>query len=156
MVRRNHSKDFAEGRGQILRDEKGRYLPGVTGNPAGRPRTGLSIRELCRSQVEKRDLIEKLGAIAAGEGEYAKADIDARLRAITTLVQYGYGMPAKSELDAENGKIEVTVTYVNNQLNVASAPQRAGEGLERGATIQLSTGGPPLRKIDAGPSSPDA
>jgi hypothetical protein len=138
-----------------MKDAKGRWLPGASGNPKGRPRTGLSIAELCRGQVEKRNLIEKLGQIAARVGEYAKVEVDQQIRAIELMVRYGYGLPGKGEIDAGDG-IQITVTYVQNQLNIAGAPSGAAEGAERGAEILRPQGRPPLRKIDIGSTCADS
>jgi hypothetical protein len=115
----------------------------------------LSIAELCRSQVEKRNLIEKLGQIAARVGEYGKVETDQQLRAIEMLVRYGYGLPGKGEIDAGDG-IQITVTYVQNQLNIAGAPSGAAEGAERSAEVQRAQSGEAVRQIDAGSPCPDA
>ena len=138
-----------------MKDARGRWIKGESGNPRGRPRTGLSIAEMCRGQVEKRNLIEKLGQIAARVGDYAKVETYQQLRAIDMLVRYGYGLPGKGEIDAGDG-IQITVTYVQNQLNIAGAPSGAAERAERIAEVQRPAGGAQVRQIDAGSPCPDA
>jgi hypothetical protein len=110
-----------------MRNELGRWLPGQTGNPKGRPRTGLSIAELCRGQVEKRNLIQKLGEIAARAGDYAKVEVDQQIRAIEMLVRHGYGLPGKTEIDGGEG-VRIEVTYVERQQNNFLATPGAASG----------------------------
>ena len=71
------------------------WRQGESGNPAGRPPTGLAIAELARSEVDKHALVAKLGDIAAsGRGPN-------KLRAIELLLAYAYGRP-RSDLSLQH------------------------------------------------------
>lgn len=59
-----------------------KWMKGQSGNPRGRPKNRTAIAEVARAQVEKHKLVEKLGSIAAREGQYAGMDVDQQLRAI--------------------------------------------------------------------------
>src|SRR5437879_964973 len=67
---------------------------GESGNPKGRPPTGLAIAELARDEIERRGLVAKLGGIAARKGSQ-------QLRAIELLFAYAYGRP-RSEMALEH------------------------------------------------------
>jgi hypothetical protein len=73
-----------------------KWMKGQSGNPKGRPREAAAIAGLARNQVQKHKLVEKLGRIGAGKGEYSKVDAALQIRAIQLLLSYGYG-PARSE-----------------------------------------------------------
>ncbi|SRR6266542_777411 len=62
------------------------WPPGQSGNLNGRPLHGLAIAELARSEVERRELVAKLGAIAAGKNSQA-------VRACELLLAYAFGRP---------------------------------------------------------------
>ena len=84
------------------------WVKGQSGNKLGRPRVGTSAAELARGQIEKHTLIEKLGCLAAREGEYAKVDFAAQLNAIKILLAYGYGQPVQQ---LERSGVPTHVTY---------------------------------------------
>ena len=68
-----------------MRDSKGRYEAGVSGNPLGRPRAILSIRDLARSHTD--EAIETLAAIMRDP----EAPANARISAASELLNRGYG-----------------------------------------------------------------
>jgi hypothetical protein len=76
----------------MTKKPNGRPWPkGHSGNPKGRPPTGLAIAELARAEVDKHGLVVKLGNIAArGRG-------DKQFRAIQLLLAYAFGTP-RSEI----------------------------------------------------------
>lgn len=79
--------------------------PGQSGNPRGRPASGLALAELARELVSKHDLVGKLARIAARAGR-SKVGVDQQLRAIQLLLAYAYG-PPKTEIALEHsGTIE--------------------------------------------------
>ena len=97
----------------------GRWIKGRSGNPRGRPRKGIAIADLARSQVEKHNLVEKLGSLAAGDGDFKSVALDQRLRAIQLLLAYGYG-PPRNEIETQEG-IAIKVTYSKKSISTASA-----------------------------------
>jgi len=112
-----------------------RWIKGQSGNLKGRPRQGSAIAPLARSQVEKRKLIDKLGRIAAREGEYLQVEIDQQIRAIQLLLAYGYG-PPRAELEGGDAVV-IQVTYVErNQVTIASAARGAITSDPGGQAVQ--------------------
>jgi len=67
-----------------MRDEKGRFLVGVSGNPGGRPREVGDVRELARAHTE--EAVETLVDLM----RHAKSDA-ARGAAAQALLDRGYG-----------------------------------------------------------------
>ena len=68
-----------------MRDSKGRYEVGVSGNPLGRPRAILSIRDLARSHTD--EAISTLAEIMRDP----EAPANARISAASELLNRGYG-----------------------------------------------------------------
>ena len=99
---------------------------GVSGNPAGRPRSGFSIAELCRAEVEKHALIEKLGTIAAGKG----AD---GLRALALVLAYAYGPPRQELALEHSGRIGTSDLARLREVLVVAL-----EGFPEAARIQVA------------------
>ncbi len=89
-----------------------KWTKGQSGNSKGRPRKQTAITELARAQQEKHKLVEKLGSIAAREGEHAKIEVDQQLRAIQLLLAYGYGSPLP-----ETERSEAIVIQVNSSVS---------------------------------------
>ena len=119
-----------------VRDARGRWLPGTSGNDLGRPRTALA--ELCRAQITKHDLVSILGAIAARTGDYGtkkKIEITVadQIAAIKLLLLYGFGVP-KNEVDS--GDVRIEVTYDNRQVTVTNSTPRTSEDHTRGEALQ--------------------
>jgi hypothetical protein len=85
--------------GQVMRGKNGHYLPGCSGNLAGRPRQTLAA--LCRTVASRRRLVQRLGELAAGVNEFRDADAAIQLRAIELILRYGWGTPR--EHDPEEG-----------------------------------------------------
>ena len=112
-----------------------RWAKGKSGNPRGRPRRGTAIADLARSQIQKHKLIERLGSICAGDGEYRAVGVDQQLRAIQLLIAYGYG-PPRAEVEARE-RLVIEVNYVaRNQIAITSAASGAVTGDPGGQTVQ--------------------
>ena len=67
----------------------GMFKPGQSGNPTGRPKSDVTIRELAR--VHTGEAIQTLAAIA----QNPKATDSARVQACTSLLDRGWGKPAQ-------------------------------------------------------------
>jgi hypothetical protein len=139
----------------IPRDNRGRWLKGVSGNDLGRPRTALA--ELCRAQISKLGLVGVLGEIGSRRGVYKDKKngltISDQIAAIRLLLLYGFGQP-KGEIDA--GDVKIQVVYDNrNQIAIANAAPGAAEDHRGGEALQRSLLRPPLGQDDAGYGSPD-
>ena len=133
----------------------GRWTKGNSGNPRGRPKRGTAIAELARDQIEKHKLVEKLGIIGAGEGDYREADVDQQLRAIQLLLAYGYG-PPKADFERNEGGVIIQVVYAEtNQIAIAGATPGAIESDPGSQTVQRSLLRTPLGQDGSGDGSAD-
>ncbi len=54
-----------------MRDENGRFVPGESGNPDGRPPKEESLTEILRSKIDKDAIAEKLIQIAMEKEDLA-------------------------------------------------------------------------------------
>ena len=70
-----------------MRDSQGRFEAGVSGNPLGRPRAILSVRDLARSHTD--EAIATLAEIMRD----SQAPSNARISAASELLNRGYGRP---------------------------------------------------------------
>jgi hypothetical protein len=127
-----------------------RWIKGKSGNPHGRPKRGAAIADLARQQIAKHKLVEILGRIGGGQGEYAGVEVDQQLRAIQLLLSYGYG-PPRAEVDGNDGKMVIQVIYAErNQIAINAAtpsPTASDTGSE---TLQRRLLRAPLREDSAG------
>ena len=69
------------------RDTRGRFQPGQSGNPLGRPRVILNVRDLAREHTEAA--IETLASIMVD----SEAPAAARLSAASEILNRGFGRP---------------------------------------------------------------
>jgi hypothetical protein len=70
-----------------MRDTTGRFLPGKSGNPGGRPRVILAVRD--QAQQHGEEAIEVLAEIM----RQADAPPAARISAASEILNRGYGRP---------------------------------------------------------------
>lgn len=70
-----------------MRNEQGKFVKGTSGNPLGRPRVILTVRDIAREHTE--EAIETLAAIMRDEA----APATARISACTELLNRGHGRP---------------------------------------------------------------
>ena len=75
-----------------MRDENGRFLAGVSGNPGGRPREVGDVREMARDHTE--EAVETLVDLM----RHAKSDA-ARGAAAQALLDRGYGKSVAVSMD---------------------------------------------------------
>jgi len=132
-----------------------RWVKGKSGNPRGRPKTATAIADLARSQVEKHKLVEKLGSIGAGAGDYREVDVDQQLRAIQLLLAYGYG-PPRAEVEGGEG-LKIQVIYAQaNHIAITSAAPGAIPSDSGSQALQCRLLRPPLGQDGVGDGSTDS
>ena len=74
-----------ESRSVVKREKDGRWLPGVSPNPSGRPKSLVELSKTCQQLTP--EIIENLmGVVRSGRG----AD---KVSACRLLLEYGYGRP---------------------------------------------------------------
>jgi len=141
--------------GGILGDSTvARWIKGQSGNRNGRPREATAIAGLARSQLQRHKLVEKLGRIAARQGEYGNVDVDQQMRAIQLLLSYGYG-PPRGEHEGGEGVV-IQVNYVErNPIGVTGATRGAAAGGAGGQTVQCGLLRAPVGKDGLGYGSGD-
>src|SRR5262249_34661182 len=119
------------------------------------PKHGTAVADLARAQIEKHQLIEKLGPIGGRQGEYAQVEVDQQLRAIQLLLGYGYG-PPRAEFERNEGVV-IEVTYVQtNQIAIAGFAPGAVASDRTSQTVQPGLLRAPLGQDAAGDGSPDS
>lgn len=129
--RRKPSKRQAEppeNRAETGRDAEGKFRPGTSGNPGGRPRLRKEFRDACRA-----DSYEALETLRA---EMRRGDTSAaRIRAAEVVLAYAYGRPTPAGAEDEAQERPPALAKLSNEkLNAIldELSEEFGPGAARG------------------------
>jgi len=103
-----------------VKDEKGRWLPGVSGNPAGRPKGAKNFTTLFEEAVKKLGLGEEPNAV---EMEILRKGIEmakeGKYPFYKDLFDRIYGKPTEViKLDAEEGFLSEVEIKIKNETDI--------------------------------------
>jgi hypothetical protein len=120
---------------QDIRDEKGRWPPGVCGNPAGRPRGYTEFQKGCRDRSEK--------ALAIIDDAFGSADLHHKRWAVNTILSYAWGKPESvrpDDDDAERDRPKTDVIELSKRIifilgGAAEAAKAKAAGAENVAAL---------------------
>lgn len=87
-----------------------RWEKGQSGNALGRPRRKDTIADIIRQRLDKRELVDRL--IAMATGKVPDCPHLCELGAARLLLMYHDGLPPRSE-ENEQQRIAVSVNYVD-------------------------------------------
>src|SRR5215831_16459268 len=97
---------------RTTKKQRGRWLPGVSGNPGGRPLVLKEFREFCQHKTIA--LAHRMVEIIENEKRYKASD---RIQAFQLLANYGFGKPvAQAEITVHKPQ-PLQILSVGNLLN---------------------------------------
>ena len=122
-----------------LRDEKGRFVPGASGNKSGRPRQVGYVRQLAQQHTEQA--VATLAEICGDESAPARA----RIAAAEALLDRAYGKPAQAITgpDGESSpqlQIHISTDQSTAQQIDAARRDRELREQEQGELIDVTPG----------------
>lgn len=134
------------------RSETGRFLPGVSGNPAGKPKSLKDFEALCRERTPQA--ITRLLEIGKGKGVAA-------VKALEIIVAYAYGRPATTTSvhvtasrgpDASGGNPD----QARQRLEALIAAEKGGATDTETVALPANPESVPVVGSEGGPASPSA
>jgi len=104
---------------EIIRDEKGRYIKGCSGNPAGKPKGTISITTKIRQMLQEMAEGEKITKLEALVKKiYSMAMENNNEQMIKMIWNYIDGMPKqKIDLDFDEMPTEIQIKIVDSKEN---------------------------------------
>jgi len=113
----------------------GRFQPGVSGNPNGRPKRGLALAEVVREKTrDDEDPLEFLLRVMKGQIKHAR--VADRIAAATELLNRGFGKPLQEiEVDVGLGHHSFSLEGVNREDLVVLVEEGRAAKAEREALM---------------------
>ena len=97
------AKDIVPAKQVIIRDEEGKFVPGVSGNPYGRPKKGLTLTDIAKEILEE-ELPNGVTRKEALMRQVAKLAYDGNETMIKLVWNYIDRMPTQKTDLTTNGK----------------------------------------------------
>ena len=122
-----------------------KFLPGVSGNPHGRPKRGTGLTDILREVAEEStDGLVNKNALAKRIWTEA---LKGEQWACTLIFNRVEGLPvARTEIETD---VEIRVLYVKADCTVpARVTSGPAAGLERSAALQLPPGREAIREVN--------
>ena len=124
----DNTKDIKPENSGKIRNEKGQFIEGVSGNPAGKPKgAGISVVTEIKRKLEEVPEGSKSTYLKLFLNRYFKKAIqEGDVQILKDLINRVDGMPKQSnEITGESGNpIEVVVTRINENSNKPSTKTR--------------------------------
>lgn len=104
-----------------MRDAYGRFMPGVSGNPGGRPPGAYALREQVRAMAP--ELAKQLFALVLND----RACAGARVKATAVLLDRGFGRPGRAEPIPVSGDLSKLSDAELNEMILAEYEKAEAE-----------------------------